>query len=99
MSRWAAAICVLLVLVAVFYGPRLIAQGSTIGVWSGPTAWPILAIHTHVLPNGKVLFWTHDDSIPGRAYLWDPTGGSFTPVADSSTYLFCSVHAFFPDGR
>src|ERR671916_695172 len=30
---------------------------STIGRWSAPFAWPVIAVHLTLLPNGKVLSW------------------------------------------
>ncbi len=72
---------------------------------------PNVAIHTHVLPNGTVLFWGRRDDPAGSLnehactpYLWDPATGDFTPtpqptLADGSTVnLFCSGHSFLPDG-
>src|SRR5262245_40710539 len=68
---WTAFGCFLLIFAAALSGPLLIAQGScTAGAWStAPATLPILGIHAHLLPNGKVLAWTHDDTIPGRAYI------------------------------
>lgn len=72
------------------------ATGSeeTVGKWSAPLSWPVIAVHLNLLPNGKVLFWGE----VGEPYVWDPAANSFTmvPVA---TELFCSGHAFLPDGR
>src|SRR6478672_5129808 len=31
---------------------------ATVGQWSAVTSWPYTAIHAHVLPNGKVMWWT-----------------------------------------
>src|SRR5437868_15525392 len=30
---------------------------ATAGQFSAVTSWPYLAIHAHVLPNGKVMWW------------------------------------------
>jgi hypothetical protein len=78
------------------------------GSWSAPFAMPNVAVHTHVLPSGKVLFWGRreinqgldtPDTIP---HLWDPTTGKFDDPAPPPTpkhNIFCSGHAFLPDGR
>ncbi len=68
---------------------------TTMGEWSFPFPTPVIAIHAHLLPNGKVLFWGDDFS-----YVWDPAApGSFQQMALTSTELFCSGHSFLPDGR
>ncbi|HET9254954.1 MAG TPA: kelch repeat-containing protein, partial [Pseudonocardiaceae bacterium] len=82
------------------------------GLWGPLFDLPNVAIHTHVLPNGKVLFWGRRDRPAGSMreqectpYVWDPRTGQFavTPPprrADGTKVnLFCSGHAFLPDGR
>ena len=73
------------------------AQPSATGEWSAVQSWPVVAIHVHVLPNGKVLVWPRDGG--NQARLWDPGTGTFTPVPLPSMNLFCTGHAFLPDGR
>jgi hypothetical protein len=69
-----------------------------------------MSIHAHLLPNGKVLTWgrEHADqqgyTIPsgkhnGIPNVWDPSNNSVTFVDDGGRELFCSGHAFLPDGR
>ena len=79
---------------------------SVVGAWSGPFDWGLVVIHSHVLPNGKVLFWTRDKTAQGgdvlgstQARVWDPATGIFTLVPNPTTNLFCSGHSFLPDGR
>jgi hypothetical protein len=68
---------------------------AIVGKWSAPFAWPVVALHLHLLPNFKVLSWGH----AGEPQVWDPkTGGSFTAVP-LPTELFCAGHAFLPNGR
>jgi galactose oxidase len=82
------------------------------GRWDPVFELPNVAIHTHVLPNGKVLFWGRRDQPTGSMhehectpYIWDPRTGKLTPTpqpkrADGTKVnLFCSGHAFLPDGR
>ncbi|MGH8591679.1 MAG: hypothetical protein ACREXX_20885, partial [Gammaproteobacteria bacterium] len=40
------------------------ADPGQIGEWSAVLDWPLMAIHAHVLPNGKVLAW---DAAPDDA--------------------------------
>ena len=87
---------------------------SIVGAWSPVTnlntisSGPIVAIHTSLLPNGKVLFFTRqqdstgNDNVNGfsRSYVWDPASGSVISEAfNGTTNLFCSGHAFIHDGR
>ncbi len=62
------------------------------------------AVHTHLLPNGKVLSWTvwTPEPLPGiQTYvrLWNPADGTLTDVHNYSDFLFCSGHSLLPDGR
>lgn len=62
--------------------------------------WPLVAIHTHLLPNGKVLTWARKDSeLTTQTYLWDPATNGFTQIFNPYTHMFCSGHSFLPDGR
>jgi hypothetical protein len=86
-------------------------QGSeVIGQWTNPISLPIVAIHMHLLPNGKVLLF-QDDNHPNYntngtrlagytlAYVWDVGSGVFTQVDNTTKNVFCSGHSFLPDGR
>ena len=70
------------------------------GQWSAPMTWPALAIHAHLLPDGRVLTWGRTDRLP---VLWTPPAGgagvgTFTSIAEPAD-LFCSGHSFLADGR
>ena len=79
------------------------------GEWSPVISMPVVAIHTSVLPNGKVLMWDSVSDLPAenvdnhtftRAVVWDPVTGTVTPDDANTGYnLFCSGHAFMPDGK
>lgn len=71
------------------------AQTDVTGQWTKLTDLPIVPIHDHLLPNGKVLMW-------GRNLargVWDPVTQAITPPADPGYDQFCSGHAFLADGR
>ena len=57
---------------------------------------PVVGIHVHLLPTGKVLLWGRE----GEAHLWDPAnpGAGFAP-ATSPYEPFCAGHTFLADGR
>lgn len=81
---------------------------ETLGQWSGVMNLPIIPIHSHMLPTGKVLYWDRhistgpaaDDEINPR--LWDPVSDpGMTNVVKSShpmLEMFCSGHVFLRDG-
>ncbi len=64
------------------------------GQWTAPAAWPIVAIHTMLLPDGRVLAINRIQT----PQVWDPATGNFKPIA-SPANLFCAGHALLPDGR
>jgi galactose oxidase len=82
------------------------------GRWDPVFALPNVAIHTSLLPDGRLLIWGRRDE-PGQTmnehsctpFVWDPATRTSTPTpqpmrADGSTVnLFCAGHAFLPDGR
>src|SRR5262245_40477354 len=81
-------------------GPEIVGQ------WSPVTEWPFVAIHTSVLPNGKVLMWSNDDDPAGgpvlgksNSYIWDPATGAITTFQNNTTNVFCSGHTLMPDGQ
>lgn len=79
------------------------------GEWSPVISLPVVAIHTSVLPNGKVLMWDSISDLPAesvdghnftRAVVWDPATGAVTPANSNTGYnLFCAGHAALPDGK
>lgn len=83
------------------------AGRATQGEWSAVETWPNVAIHAHLLPNGKVLFWGRretgeglDDSDTSIPIIWDPEANTFVKTADTPGYnLFCSGHTFMADGK
>jgi galactose oxidase len=67
---------------------------ARMGEWSPPFPWPVVAVHLHLLPSGRVLSWGRI----GDPQVYDPADGSFT-AAPSATMVFCAGHTFLPDGR
>jgi regulation of enolase protein 1 (concanavalin A-like superfamily) len=57
--------------------------------------WPYEAIHAHLLPTGKVIFWTRGD----HSQLWDPVTNAVTAAGASGVNIFCSGHSFLPSGQ
>ena len=72
---------------------------ANIGSWSEVLRWPVIAIHSHLLPNGKVLTWQRkDDVLTTETHLWDPETNTFTKVLNPFASVFCSGHTFLTDG-
>ena len=74
--------------------PAAAQPQATAGEWSAPFSWPVVAVHLHLLPSGRVLSWGRI----GTPQVFDPVSETFTPVP-STTMLFCSGHTFLADGR
>jgi PKD repeat protein len=72
----------------------LMSLAAETGSWSAPFPWPVVGLHTSLLPTGRVISW----GLAGSPQVWDPTTGQFTEVA-SPAELFCSGHSLLPDGR
>src|SRR5262245_2712167 len=73
---------------------------AQVGQWEGPLAWPVVAIHMMLQPNGQVLFWDGPPEDGGQsATLWDPASGAFTPASNALSNIFCAGQAFLADGR
>ena len=90
-------------------GPEWVSQtpfgpsGPTqIGQWEEPFNWPLVTVHMALLRTGDVLVWDGSTSqnLGGpSARLWNPATGTFTPVPNSFTDLFCSGQSHLADGR
>jgi len=70
---------------------------STIGVWSAVLPWPIVAINTTVLPNGKLLIYPRNTA--GQAKVWNPAASTFEAATMTRTDIFCTGQALLGDGR
>jgi hypothetical protein len=74
------------------------ADPSVVGQWAGPYAWPLVTVHTTLMPNGKVLL--HDDHTNSAGVqVWDPVTENLTSKPYNSANLFCSGHTVLVDGR
>ena len=82
--------------ISAVFSPSGTSSAATRGQWGATFQTPVVGIHLHMLPTGKVLFWGDR----GAAQLWDPAnpGAGFTAL-DKTYPIFCSGHTFLPDGR
>lgn len=89
-------VCWCLLIVGTAICPAVNAQDpSIVGQWSAVQTLPIVAVHAHVLPTGKVLIYPYTDD----PRLWDPATGAITSAAQAGYDIFCTGHAFLADGR
>ncbi len=78
--------------------PSRAQDPATVGQWSAPQSWPFLAVHAHMLPTGKVLFWPSFD-LGDNPQLWDPATNAVTAAVPAGFNIFCSGHSFLPNGQ
>ncbi|MGE3638156.1 MAG: galactose oxidase-like domain-containing protein [Pirellulales bacterium] len=77
------------------------AQPAVDGLWTTNFTWGggggVEAVHTFLLPTGKVMFWSTWRESVG---LWDPVTSQFSTAGNLPAFNpFCSGHAWLPDGR
>ena len=71
---------------------------ATVGQFSSVTSWPYVAAHAHVLPTGKVI-WSPQFGNGDNPYFWDPSTNTNSATVQAGANIFCSGHAFLPDGQ
>ena len=82
------------------------ATPGQVGQWSAVQNWPLVAIHSVVLKDGRVLVWDGGPDCLGSTTprVWDPVNNSFTPVPlpyfqHQDDDIWCSGQALMADGR
>jgi len=80
--------------------PRADPAAARIGQWTMPFDIGAVAIHSQVMPNGKVLLWAYPRSTVGTwAVVLDPATRTFTNVSMSyQRDAFCSGNDLLPNG-
>ena len=98
LAHRGASLAVLLLLFLVAVAVRSNAQAATQGQWTSLATWPTRAVHTSLLPDGRVFFVSYyNESL--QPHIWDPVSNTFTTTASSSYALFCGGHTQLSDGR
>lgn len=75
------------------------------GQWSAPFDLPLIAIHSAVLPTGRVLMFSAEHGVPGiHGWVLDPASIPGTPALTNvpppaGWNPDCAGHSFLPDGR
>src|SRR6266481_1305976 len=73
-------------------------DSATVGQFSSVMTWPWMAVHAHVLPTGKVLYWP-PFNLGDNPTLWDPSTNTNTAATHAGANVFCSGHAFLANGQ
>ena len=60
---------------------------------------PAVAIHSALLPSGRIVLFQGDFAMGGQQYVFNPQTGSTTQVPNASADLFCAGQAVPADGR
>src|SRR5262245_5316569 len=60
-------------------GMQCAGADNTVGGWSGVFDWPLVAIHTVLMPDGRVMSYGTDEAGQGTGYfvydIWDASVG------------------------
>ena len=76
------------------------AAPADVGQWSNVIDWPLVAVHTALLPDQKVLmFDAWEFGAAPSARLWDPNTQNFISVPNTTSGLFCAGQVMLADGR
>lgn len=73
------------------------ANAQSAGQWTRLMNLPLVPIHEHLLPDGKVLMWGIGATLDPR--LWNPADQSISLAPKAGYDLFCSGHTHLADGR
>jgi len=73
------------------------ANAQSAGQWTKLMNLPLVPIHEHLLPDGKVLMWGIGATLDPR--LWNPVDQSISLAPKAGYDLFCSGHTHLADGR
>jgi hypothetical protein len=76
----------------------VLVDPSTTGQWAGPYAWPLVSVHSVLLPTGKVLLWD-DHTTSAGVQLWDPATGLLQSDPYNAANLFCAGHISLTNGK
>src|ERR671924_506938 len=80
-------------LIATQAGAQIPADAHLKGMWSAVMPWPLIAIHSVLLPDGRVLTYGTDTNGRQTGFfnydVWQPGGEHLTLPNGTGTDLFC----------
>ena len=71
---------------------------SQVGQWSSVQNWPLVAVHSTRMNDGRVLLWDGWEYGTTYAKVWNPASGTFLDVP-INLQIFCGAQSVLPDGR
>lgn len=83
-------------------GSDAVGQSPTlVGAWDPPFSLPLIAIHSAVLPTGKVLLFSAEHGVPGiHGWILDPITLALTNVPPTAPWNpDCAGQSFLSDGK
>jgi hypothetical protein len=72
---------------------------AQVGQWGPLIPLPAVAIHSALLPSGKILLWQGDFAVGGMQYVLNPQTGQVVQIPNAKADLFCAGQAVLADGR
>ena len=78
--------------------PAFSQNSVTVGQFSSVMSWPLMPVHAHMLPMGKVMWWSQFNN-GYYPYLWNPSTNTNTAAAQPGANIFASGHAFLANGQ
>lgn len=69
-------------------------ESGSQGAWTNPFNLGLVAVHSTLLPNGKVIYWDYTG-----VRIFDPATSEVTTNAGPGYVLYCSGHSQLGDGR
>ena len=96
--RWALVIALSAEVASTGASAQTVGQD---GQWTDPFELPLIAIHSAMLPSGKVLLFSAEHGVPGiHGWLLGPSSLALTDVQPPDGWNpDCAGHSFLPDGR
>ena len=74
-------------------------EAAQVGEWGPLIPLPAVAIHSALLPDGRILLFQGDFASGGQQYVLNPQTGAVTHLPDAAADLFCAGQAVLADGR
>ncbi|GEM44715.1 galactose oxidase-like domain-containing protein [Deinococcus cellulosilyticus] len=93
---------------------RPVSSRAQLGYFTPARAWPLVAVHMGLLPNGNVISWSTSDDTGDNIFdppssgehdltfvdVWNPRTNVHTRYDNQTgTELFCAGHTLIPDGK
>src|SRR5438309_1157025 len=76
------------------------ADSAQVGQWSTVMNWPLVDVHTALLPTGELMMWdAWEVGGTQSATVWDPVSQLFRASPNLFSQMFCAGQVLLADGR